>query len=75
MLRRYRGISTSLPSLTQELLIYEYIRELYGEGQLFYLYKRLNTSIIRSATASENTLPGSNVFVVPLPDSETDNIQ
>ncbi len=75
MLRRYRGISTSLPSLTQELLIYEYIRELYGEGQLFYLYKRLNTTIIRSATASENTLPGSNVFVVPLPDSETDNIQ
>lgn len=75
MLRRYRGISTSLPSLTQELLIYEYIRELYGEGQLFFLYKRLFTTIIRSATGSLNTLPGSNVFVVPLPDSETDNIQ
>lgn len=75
MLRRNRGISTSLQSLTQELLIYEYIRELYGEGQLFYLYKRLYTTIIRSATASQNTLPSSNVFVVPLPDSETDNIQ
>lgn len=75
MLRRYRGISTSLPTLTQELLIYEYIRELYGEGQLFFLYKRLYTTIIRSATASQNTLPSSNVFVVPLPDSETDNIQ
>ncbi len=75
MLRRNRGISTSLQSLTQELLIYEYIRELYGEGQLFYLYKRLYTTIIRSATASQNTLPSNNVFVVPLPDSETDNIQ
>ncbi len=75
ILRRYRGISTSLESLTQEQLIYEYIRELYGEGQLFYLYKRLYTTIIRSATASQNTLPSSNVFVVPLPDSETDNIQ
>lgn len=75
ILRNNRGISTTLPELTEELLIYEYIRELYGEGQLFYLYKRLNTTIIRSATASQNTLPSSNVFVVPLPDSETDNIQ
>lgn len=75
ILRSNRGISTTLPALTQELLIYEYIRELYGEGQLFFLYKRLNTTIIRSATPSLNTLPGSNVFVVPLPDSETDNIQ
>lgn len=75
MLRLHRGISTSLSSLTQEQLIYEYIRELYGEGQLFYLYKRLFTTIIRSATSNQNTLPSSNVFVVPLPDSETDNIQ
>ena len=75
ILRRARGISTTLPTLTQELLIYEYIRELYGEGQLFYLYKRLYTTIIRSATENQNTPPSSNVFVVPLPDSETDNIQ
>ena len=35
-LRRNRGISTSLEALTPELLKYEYIRELCGEGQLFY---------------------------------------
>ncbi len=31
-LRRNRGVTT-VSSLTQDLLVYEYIRELYGEGQ------------------------------------------
>lgn len=51
-LRRNRGISTSLEALTPELLKYEYIRELYGEGQLFYLYKRLFSKVIWSYTDS-----------------------
>ena len=50
-LRRNRGVA-SLTTLTPDLLKYEYIRELYGEGQLFYLYKRLNSDIITSATSS-----------------------
>lgn len=71
-LRRNRGVS-NLSSLTQDLLVNEYIRELYGEGQLFYLYKRLYTSIIFSDRASKNIPPSDEVFVVPLPDSETEN--
>lgn len=70
-LRRNRGVA-SLTTLTEPLLKYEYIRELYGEGQLFYLYKRLYCPIISSATDSKNTPASDKVFVVPLPDSETD---
>lgn len=71
-LRRNRGV-TALAALTPDMLKYEYIRELYGEGQLFYLYKRLYCPIISSANANKNTQPSDKVFVVPLPDSETEN--
>lgn len=71
-LRRNRGVA-SLTTLTPELLKYEYIRELYGEGQLFFLYKRLNSDIITSATSSKNPKASDLIFVVPLPDTETEN--
>lgn len=71
-LRRNRGVA-SLTTLTPDLLKYEYIRELYGEGQLFYLYKRLNSDIITSATNSKNPKASDLIFVVPLPDTETEN--
>lgn len=71
-LRRNRGVA-NLQTLTPDLLKYEYIRELYGEGQLFYLYKRLYSDIIKSSSSSKNTKASDLVFVVPLPDSETDN--
>lgn len=71
-LRRNRGVA-NLQSLTPDLLKYEYIRELYGEGQLFYLYKRLYCDILTSASSSKNTKASDQVFVVPLPDSETEN--
>lgn len=71
-LRRNRGVS-SLQTLTPDLLKNEYIRELYGEGQLFYLYKRLYSDIITSATASKNPKASDKVFVLPMPDSETEN--
>lgn len=74
-LRRNRGISSSLSALTPQLLKYEYIRELYGEGQLFFLYKRLFSKVIWSITDSKNPEPSNNIFVVPLPDSETENRQ
>ena len=72
VLRRNRGVA-NLQTLTPDLLKYEYIRELYGEGQLFYLYKRLNCDIITSSSSSKNTKASDLVFVVPLPDSETEN--
>ncbi len=71
-LRRNRGVA-SLTTLTPDLLKYEYIRELFGEGQLFFLYKRLNSDIITSATSSKNPKASDLIFVVPLPDTETEN--
>ena len=71
-LRRNRGVA-NLTTLTPDLLKYEYIRELYGEGQLFFLYKRLNSDIITSATSSKNHKASDLIFVVPLPDTETEN--
>ena len=71
-LRRNRGVA-NLQTLTPDLLKYEYIRELYGEGQLFYLYKRLNSDIITSSNANKNPKASDHIFVVPLPDSETEN--
>lgn len=71
-LRRNRGVA-NLTTLTPDLLKYEYIRELYGEGQLFFLYKRLNSDIITSATSSKDPKASDLIFVVPLPDTETEN--
>lgn len=71
-LRRNRGVA-NLTTLTPDLLKYEYIRELYGEGQLFFLYKRLNSDIITSATSSKNPKASDLIFVIPLPDTETEN--
>jgi hypothetical protein len=71
-LRSARGVS-ALPSLTQENLQFEYIRELYGEGQVFFMYKRLFSRILTSVVESENTQPSDKVFILPLPDSETEN--
>lgn len=71
-LRSNRGVG-NLTALTRDILQYEYIRELYGEGQLFYMYKRMFTPVIFSIVASKNPAPSSAVFVLPLPSSETDN--
>ena len=71
-LRSARGVS-NLPSLTVETLQYEYVRELYGEGQLFYMYKRMFTRILTSTTESQNPQPSDLIFKVPLPDSEIEN--
>ena len=71
-LRRNRGVA-NLQTLTPDLLKYEYIRELYGEGQLFYLYKRLYSDVITSANSNKNPKASDLIFVVPLPDSETEN--
>lgn len=71
-LRGARGVA-ALPSLTQENLQYEYIRELYAEGQMFFMYKRMFSRILRSVEEKDNPQPSDKIFVVPLPDSETEN--
>lgn len=71
-LREKRGVG-NLQQLDRQILQYEYIRELYGEGQLFYMYKRMFTPVLFSAVDSRNPQPGDAIFTVPLPDTETEN--
>ena len=71
-LRAARGVS-KLQSLTRETLQYEYIRELYGEGQLFFMYKRMFSPVLFTSSDNRNPQPADVIFVVPLPSSETDN--
>ena len=71
-LRSQRGVA-NLPVLTEEVLRYEYIRELYGEGQLFFMYKRMFAPVMFTSSGSRNPQPSDAIFTVPLPDSETDN--
>lgn len=72
ILRSNRGVN-NIQELTPEILQYEYIRELYGEGQLFFMYKRMYSPVLFSMTASSNPQPSDRIFIVPLPDSETEN--
>lgn len=54
----------------------EYQKEFYGEGQLFYYYKRRNlVNIPNGAAASGNVAMNALTYVVPLPKSETDSRQ
>lgn len=49
-------------------LIKEARKEFYAEGQMFYMYKRLNTAILGPSGTSY--APGNNIFVLPLPNDE-----
>lgn len=71
-LRKNRGVP-NLNALTPDRLKYEYIRELYGEGQLFFMYKRLYAPVLWSYNESNNPQPSDRIFVLPLPDTEADN--
>lgn len=67
--RNHRGLPVlaANASLPAELLK-EYKKEFYGEGQLFFYYKRTNTPTVPDAmTNAPKTIP----YVVPLPLSET----
>lgn len=50
----------------------EYMKEFYGEGQLFFYYKRTATTAIPNGNStSGNVTMNAAKYVVPLPDSET----
>ncbi len=52
----------------------EYMKEFYGEGQLFFYYKRKNIDAIPdgNSTSSSRTISmGEENYVIPIPDSET----
>ncbi|MFV0541177.1 MAG: RagB/SusD family nutrient uptake outer membrane protein, partial [Aestuariibaculum sp.] len=71
--RSKRGIPelTEVADIQSEILK-EYKREFYGEGQLFFYYKRLNFETIENGYNSDLISMGSLQYVVPLPQSETE---
>ena len=67
-----RGYIDPVTAASKEILIQELLKEVrketYGEGQIFYMYKRLNKSI---PTQLGGSTPASDkIFVMPLPDNE-----
>lgn len=62
----------TMPSDYYAELISEYRKEFIGEGQLFFLYKRLNRPTIEG---SDIDLIGQKAYTFPLPLSETDAAQ
>jgi hypothetical protein len=70
--RYARGINQPLTAPDKNTFLDELLKEArkewYGEGQIFYMYKRLNKNIIGQ---SGTIIPASNtIFVLPLPDDE-----
>jgi starch-binding outer membrane protein, SusD/RagB family len=68
--RIHRGLpalvsSASIPTEIKK----EYQKEFWGEGQLFYYYKRLNITPLPSGSSQYSNI--TPVYVVPLPLSET----
>jgi hypothetical protein len=71
-LRLKRGCKTALPSVNSkndllQLLINDSRREFMGEGQMFFMYKRLNSPVL-DENRGNKTLTGE--FVIPVPDRE-----
>lgn len=51
----------------------EYQKEFYGEGQLFFYYKRKNSPTVpRGGSATGNITMSAKTYVMPFPKSETD---
>ncbi len=72
--RTQRGIGTPLSVSSKSQFINELLKEarkeFYGEGQAFYMYKRLNQSIVAEGGA---LIPANNnAFVLPLPNNEVE---
>lgn len=75
--RLNRGINTTAFPVTasQAEIQREYQKEFFGEGQLWYYYKRTNTAKILNGATSTNTANDliTPAYVVPKPTSEMTN--
>jgi hypothetical protein len=70
--RFHRGIGVTMSAVNKQdfmnQLVQEARKEFYGEGQIFYMYKRLGIPIVAPSGLS---YPASNsIFVLPLPNNE-----
>ncbi|MBC9931080.1 RagB/SusD family nutrient uptake outer membrane protein [Chitinophaga qingshengii] len=70
--RRGRGIgdAPATAGITAELLK-DYKREFYGEGQMFFYYKRNATASIPGGTGSGTITMGKEKYVLPIPLDES----
>ncbi|MCF6404652.1 RagB/SusD family nutrient uptake outer membrane protein [Chitinophaga filiformis] len=73
-IRYNRGLTALPETVTLETEIRkEYQKEFYGEGQLFFYYKRKNQATIpKGGAGSGNFTMTAATYVMPLPRSETD---
>lgn len=73
LVRNARGLlPLSTTATLRAEITKEYQKEFWGEGQVFYYYKRINATSIPSATsATGNVSMNATKYVVPLPLSET----
>lgn len=67
-----RGLSYVSEAQIATTLREEYKREFWGEGQLFFYYKRLNEPSIHSFSENSDIDMDETTYVIPLPLSETD---
>lgn len=76
-LREHRGVEKmDETQYAPRFLNYEIVRELYGEGQIFFFYKRNYSSILTVFESPSQFMKASEkLYVVPLPDTETENRQ
>lgn len=69
--------TTTPPASLQGEILLEYQKEFFGEGQLFYYYKRTNTTSIPNATSASANPPGvvmtAAKYVIPMPNAEITN--
>lgn len=69
-LRRQRGLVTEISDKLQEHLTDEYNKEFLNEGQLFFYYKRLGTTSLKSGASGSAVKMSAAIYVPPLPESE-----
>lgn len=76
--RATRGVPDKTIASEAELMTalrLEYLKEFHGEGQIFYMYKRMNVNIVSAENGYNTSTYGTNAarFVVPVPASEIEN--
>ena len=77
-IRERRGLE-ALPVTSEDdfmsNLRMEYLREFWGEGQIFFMYKRLNQNIMNTENGQNTSSYGASDarYVLPMPEGEIEN--
>lgn len=69
-LRRQRGLAAEVSDKLQDNLTKEYNKEFLNEGQLFFYYKRMGVTTLKSGSTGKDVKMGKATYVPPLPESE-----